>query len=207
MNIDKTKTYHVGDYTFENFVNLDDETIEKIRVWRNHPDIRKVMYNTEVISEEHHLKFISSLSTTDSKFYWLVFRQGNPVGVMNVVDVDYEKSNGQLGYYLLPQYLSSGIGLEFISTVIYFIFSELGFSTLFGRTEMKNRDALAINFHMGFKMRPAIIQIDGTEFIEQDCNADEFLSRYPFLTIPNNFIKSFKSFNKIYNNQIRSKRQ
>ncbi len=199
MNIDKTKTYHVGDYTFVNFINLDDVTIENIRVWRNHPDIRKVMYNTKEISKENHLKFISSLSETDTKFYWLVIKRGNPIGVMNVVDIDYERFSGQLGYYLLPQFLSSGIGLEFISTIIYFIFSELGLSSLFGRTELNNKDALRFNYHLGFKINLPLVEIDGVKYIEQDCNAEEYLSRYRDLTNPKELVKSMKEFNKIYN--------
>lgn len=199
MNIDKTKTYHVGDYTFVNFVNLDDDTIENIRVWRNHTDIRKVMYNTKEISKEEHLRFISSLLKTDTKFYWLVLKGGNPIGVMNVVDVDFGKSNGELGYYLLPQYLSSGIGLEFISTLIYFIFSELRLSSLFGRTELNNKDALRFNYHLGFKINLPLVEIDGVNYVEQDCNAEEYLSRYRDLTNPKELVKSLKEFNKIYN--------
>lgn len=198
MNIDKKKIYHVGEYTFVNFINLDDETIEKIRVWRNHPDICKVMYNTEEISKENHFNFIKSLSNNDSKFYWLVYKYETPIGVMNVVDVDYEKSNGQLGYYLLPQFLSSGIGLEFISTLIYFIFSELEFKSLFGRTEVGNKDALRFNYHLGFKMFPKVVEIDGIRFIEQNCTADNYLSKYVYITDPKELQKSIKEFNRIY---------
>lgn len=206
MKIDKKKTYQVEDYSFVNFINLDDDTVDKIRVWRNHPDIRKVMYDTEEIPQEQHRGFISNLSESDTKFYWLVLKDGNPVGVMSVVDVDYGESNGQLGYYLLPQYLGSGIGLEFISTVIYFIFSELGFYALFGRTELSNKDALRFNYHLGFRIRPDVAEIDGVKYVEQDCLAGEYLSRYKCLTSSKELAKSMKEFNKIYNTQLLSKR-
>lgn len=205
MNIDKTKNYHVGDYTFVNFINLDDVTIENIRVWRNYPDIRKVMYSTKEINPDQHRIFINSLTESTSKFYWLVYKDNNPIGVMNVVDVDFEQASGQLGYYLLPKYLNNGIGLEFISTIIYFIFSQLGFTKLFGRTELSNKDALRFNYHLGFKLRSQIVEIDGVKYAEQDCYAEEFLARFERLTNFKELAKSMKEFIKIYNNQILSK--
>lgn len=205
MNIDKSKTYNVGEYTFVNFINLDAKTIENIRLWRNHHDIRKVMYNTEEITQEQHRLFINSLSASTSRFYWLVSKYNDPIGVMNIVDVDSEQTFGQLGYYLLPQYLNSGIGLEFISTIMCFSFVQLGLSVLFGRTEIGNKDALRFNYHLGFKLRPKIVEINGMKYVEQDCRAEDFLARFEYITNLKELAKSMKEFNKIYNNQILGK--
>lgn len=205
MYIDKVKTYKVGEYSFVNFLQLDDETIESIRLWRNHPDIRKVMYNTDEITPEQHSKFISSLSESTSKYYWLVYKTGQPVGVMNIIDVNNLEETGQLGYYLLPQYLNSGIGLEFISTIINFIFSELGLSSLFGRTELSNKDALRFNYCLGFNIRPEIVLINGVKYVEQDCDSKEFQSRYNRLTDVRSFVTTMKEFNKIYDTNLLTK--
>lgn len=202
MKIDKKKTYTEGPYSFVNFLNLDENAIEQIRLWRNHPDIRKRMYNREEISYDQHHRFIKSLFSTETKYYWLVFKEGNPVGVVNIVDVDANTYSAQFGYYLLPDFLSNGMGLEFISKTIYFIFSDLGLTTLFGRTEVENKNALGLNYHLGFKMRPDIVEIDGIKYVEQDCCSEDFLSRYASLTIHKELLKSLKEFNQIYKTQI-----
>ena len=44
-----------------NFIDLELEEKEMILKWRNHPEIRKWMYNQDEIKLEEHLSFIESL--------------------------------------------------------------------------------------------------------------------------------------------------
>lgn len=193
MNIDKTKTYHVGNYTFVNFVNLDDDTIEKIRTWRNHPDIRKMMYNTEEISEEQHQRFISSLSTTDSKFYWLVFKQGNPVGVVSVVDVDYDNEKAELGYYLIPQNLNSGLSVEFLFKIHEFIFEIIRLSMIYGETNEKNANARLLDEFMGGVFKSSRVYNDTTYNYFETTKSD-FINKKEVVSNWRNFVKYCKYY-------------
>ena len=43
---------------------------EMILKWRNHPDIRKWMYNQDEIKFEEHLNFIDSLKLRKDKLYF-----------------------------------------------------------------------------------------------------------------------------------------
>ena len=56
MQIDKSKTYRVSDYTFTNFINLDEDLIKQVWLWRNAPEIRAYMYNNDIIPLEKHLR-------------------------------------------------------------------------------------------------------------------------------------------------------
>ena len=53
-----------------NFIDLKLEEKEMILKWRNHPEIRKWMYNQDEIKLEEHLSFIESLNTKEDKFYF-----------------------------------------------------------------------------------------------------------------------------------------
>ena len=55
-----------------NFIDLKLEEKEMILKWRNHPDIRKWMYNQDEIKFEEHLNFIDSLKLRKDKLYFLV---------------------------------------------------------------------------------------------------------------------------------------
>ena len=59
MQIDRTNTIEVGLYSYKNFVTLNKRQIDSVWEWRNHPDIRKYMYNSDIISYENHLRFFS----------------------------------------------------------------------------------------------------------------------------------------------------
>ena len=45
MEIDRNKTYIIGDYTFTNYICLPDNQIRQILEWRNHEEVRRWMYN------------------------------------------------------------------------------------------------------------------------------------------------------------------
>ena len=55
-----------------NFIDLELKEKEMILEWRNHPDIRKWMYNQDEIKFEEHLNFIDSLKLRKDKLYFLV---------------------------------------------------------------------------------------------------------------------------------------
>ncbi len=42
----------VGNITLRNFINLNPDELELVRTWRNHPEVRKWMYNDQEISKE-----------------------------------------------------------------------------------------------------------------------------------------------------------
>ena len=58
-----------------NFIDLKLEEKEMILKWRNHPDIRKWMYNQDEIKFEEHLNFIDSLKLRKDKLYFLVKKE------------------------------------------------------------------------------------------------------------------------------------
>ena len=53
-----------------NFIDLKLEEKEMILKWRNHPEIRKWMYNQDNITLENHLKFIEELKIKDDQLYF-----------------------------------------------------------------------------------------------------------------------------------------
>jgi len=71
-----------------NFIDLELEEKEMILKWRNHPDIRKWMYNQDEIKLEEHLGFIESLKSRKNKLYFLVKKEDEFIGVIDFLDLD-----------------------------------------------------------------------------------------------------------------------
>ena len=103
IEIEKHKIYESHGYHFDNFVDLSVEKKEMILLWRNHEKVRNMMVNKELISEENHFKFIEGLNDRNDCYYWLVKDpKGVEVGVLDVIHVDYDKDEGEIGYYINP---------------------------------------------------------------------------------------------------------
>lgn len=136
-------------YSFVNFSDLGPEEQKLVWVWRNADEIRKWMYTSEVIPFENHLRFIQSLEASHTKLYYLVKREGTPIGVFSIVDISDKE--GEWGYYIAPEYHERSLGVEFYYYILKFIFESLHFQKINGYALIANKAANSLNdlFHFG----------------------------------------------------------
>lgn len=196
MEINKDQIYIVEDYKFVNFTKLDKEIIGKIRIWRNHPEIRKFMYNSDEISEEEHFNFVNNLKERDDRYYWLVIKDEKPLGVINLVKVNYDNQSAESGFYVLPEFMDSGIGLEFTLKINYFFFSILKCKKILGSVEVNNTNALILNTYLGCRLNSGIFKKNGKDFLELEISSENFLEVYNRKNHARNFLKHIKEFKK-----------
>lgn len=111
MNIEKDKIYFYKDYSYKNFVTLSKDELKMVLSWRNSPEVRQWMMNTEPIKLEDHLDYVEKLKKRNDVFYWLIIRKGIPVGVLNIINVDLDTRVGEPGFYLSPELLNRGEGI------------------------------------------------------------------------------------------------
>lgn len=148
LRIDRHKIYESHGYTFINFVCLTDEEKQMVLDWRNHERVRCMMLNKDVISLENHLAFIESLNTRDDCFYWLVKDPtGCNVGVLDVIHVDYEKDQGEIGYYINQDEL--GKGFQFMIECQYFVYQQLQLGNNNVTINIKNKEILLFKKYLG----------------------------------------------------------
>lgn len=99
----------------KNFINLNHKEKEKIRLYRNHFEIKKYLYHTHYISKYEHKNFISNLRKTTQKSYYCVIYNNKILGSVN-----FEKKSKEIiefGFYANPFSKILGLGriLEHIS--------------------------------------------------------------------------------------------
>ncbi len=149
MQVDKNKIYKYDKYSYKNFVNLTDEELLLILQWRNHPDIRRCMNNTEPITEESHLNYCHNLKNKEDVIYWLILKENKPVGVLNIIDIDYENGICEPGFYLAPEVMGRGESIFVLSNYKDFLLNELGFHALVGHNYADNKPALVFTMFFG----------------------------------------------------------
>ncbi|WP_265447731.1 GNAT family N-acetyltransferase [Flexivirga meconopsidis] len=77
-----------------------DADKELVRVWRNHPDVRAVSLNRELISPAEHDAYWQSLQGNRARKVFIYERGGAPAGVVTFFDIDDDAKTAMWGYYL-----------------------------------------------------------------------------------------------------------
>ena len=95
---------------------LDEETIQKLRMWRNQDFIREQSYNKTIISEKEHLLWVKKCKNDRNTHVFVFYANNEPFGVRQYVYCA-EKDAVEVGNYLVSEdYQSMGYG----ALLIYF---------------------------------------------------------------------------------------
>lgn len=184
MLIDKNKEYESHGYRFKNFINLSERDILMILDWRNHENVRRMMVNKDVISTEDHLRFVETLKDRIDSYYWLVVNpQNRYIGVLDLIHVNEELDQGEIGYYLNQEEL--GAGFEFMIECLYFVFYHLKLGRNLVTVNVKNRDIVLFNMFIGTVFEEKKLIGDEEFYVSSNANGDFIIEHYDELTLSN----------------------
>lgn len=148
---DTTPTLTLAPYTYEPYTRLSEAEQLRILSWRNHPSIRKWMFNPEPITPEDHLRFIEGLAHRDDALYWLVKKDNHPVGCINLIHLNPERSSAEIGYFLAPEQLGNQLGLDFLYHALALAFNVLNLALVEINVMVENKAAYQLNTFLGFE--------------------------------------------------------
>lgn len=131
-----------------NFIDLKLEEKEMILKWRNHPDIRKWMYNQDEIKFEEHLNFIDSLKLRKDKLYFLVKKEDDFIGVIDFTQL-VNKESVHMGIYSNPNI--NGNGKILLNKIIDYSFNNLKVKRVFSEVFAENEKAHNLYKKFNFK--------------------------------------------------------
>ena len=100
ITIFKDKVYELESFKFYNYIDLSLDEKRLILDMRNNPKVSGKMLNSAKISLEDHLSFIDQLNDRNDVFYWLIKKDGQPIGSFNVKILDTEKSIIDTGVFV-----------------------------------------------------------------------------------------------------------
>lgn len=175
MLIDRNKLYHVGDYSYKNYIQLTNAEIRLVLKWRNDSEIRKWMSNPDEIPYEKHIAYIKSLKDRDDVYYWLVFKKNIPIGSFNLTKFDRVNNKAEAGYYLAPELLNSGEGFGLHNNYKQFVYNNLDVEILTGYVLFGNTRTLQMSLFFGAEMK-GIICIDNRQYVRLSAPRDKYNS-------------------------------
>lgn len=120
-----------------------------VLAWRNHPDVRRYMYNSHIISIDEHACWFESAST-DPKRHLLVFEiETTPLGFINI----HQVASGGIadwGFYVAPE-APKGTGRVLGNAALKYAFKTMGFKKLCGQVLAYNERSIRFHLSLGFQ--------------------------------------------------------
>lgn len=164
LNISNKDVYSQSDHFHQSFVDedllfihfskLDRELAKEVLAWRNHPEIRKWMYNKDVISEEDHFQFLQSLPRQRQRYYWLVKEGEKNLGVIDLSN--YKTGESEWGFYLNPDYIGGGKAFHLFHYALHFFFHRINLKKVYGYVACENSNSLLLNELFDMKLAALI---------------------------------------------------
>jgi len=125
----------------KNFVDLNLNEQKEVLSWRNHPEIRKWMYNKKEISLKEHLNFIETLKKDKHRLYFKV----DDLGVINY---KINNKNAEIGLHKNPN--KKNVGKILMEKLINYGFNKLNLSKLILYVYEDNLKAINLYKKFGF---------------------------------------------------------
>ncbi len=140
---------HQNNILLKNYINLNYIEKEKMRKYRNHPEVRKYLYQTHFISKLEHKNFIKKLKYNTKKSYFCIILDRQIIGNINF---HIKENEIDFGFYANPFSRILGIGRILEQVSIYYAFKIINIPML--SLEVFSDNAQVINLHhkFGFKI-------------------------------------------------------
>ena len=133
---------------------LDDSL--RVLAWRNLPEVAAFMYSDHQISELEHARWFASAMGDETKRYWIIELDGEPVGVANLYDISARHKRAYWAFYLADERVRGrGVGSSTERFVMRHVFVDLGFDKLCCEVLATNEGVVKMHERYGFR-------VDGT---------------------------------------------
>lgn len=137
------------------FIPMKRDDQEMIRVWRNVPSTRNMMFNTQEIDAKTHQHWFNAILNDATQRFYIYFRNNAPLGMLSFSQMDPKQRNAEWGFYKAPN-APKGAGFSLLSHGL-----ALGFNTLHLRqinARVRTHNAIGSHLHntLGFKQETNI---------------------------------------------------
>lgn len=143
---------------------LDEETILKIREWRNQDFVRKNMLQSHTISEDEHLAYIERIKQDENRGLYVFYLDDEPFGVFQyAIKEDEDGKYITNGCYLIHEEDKSlGYGTILFYMINWIEYNYFEIEIL--KTEVLSMNQEALGLHKRLKVEPDEVKKDAIEF-------------------------------------------
>jgi UDP-4-amino-4,6-dideoxy-N-acetyl-beta-L-altrosamine N-acetyltransferase len=130
--------------------------LQTLLIWRNHPDIRRFMFNQHEIKFEEHQAWFQRVSNDKTRCILIVEENRQPIGFVQFSQVSIG-GVANWGFYSSP-YSPKGTGRKLGVTALNHAFGFLGLRKVCGQAIETNIASIAFHQSLGFKKEGVIRQ-------------------------------------------------
>lgn len=135
---------------------VTEQDKDRVRLWRNYPEVRAVSLTQDEISPEQHDAYWRSLAGDATRRVLVYERGGRPAGVVTFFDIDPDARSAMWGYYLDNEGLTARgellpAWIEIQRQAVRYAFGELGLDQLDGEVLDANAAVRRMNKRNGFE--------------------------------------------------------
>jgi UDP-4-amino-4,6-dideoxy-N-acetyl-beta-L-altrosamine N-acetyltransferase len=126
--------------------------IVRVREWRNLPEIRQYMYTDHEIPVPEHARWFGNAISDETKRFWIIELDGEPVGLANVYDISRQHGRAYWAFYLADARVRGrGVGSFAERFVMRQVFEELGLEKLCCEVLATNEAVARMHERYGFQ--------------------------------------------------------
>ncbi|MER2492164.1 GNAT family N-acetyltransferase [Catenovulum sediminis] len=136
--------------------------------WRNQPEIRSQMVNTEKLELAQHQNWFAKLAARTEQKHYVIYYKQHAIGSINVRSTDgqaiEQTREAEVGLYIGEEKYRNNIVAFAPSLLINdYLFENLNIQQLRSKVRSQNKAALKYNQQLGYQLKP--IDEDFTEII------------------------------------------
>lgn len=129
---------------------LTPEYLSIMLEWRNEDEVRKSMYNENIITLDEHISWYENISKSSEDLYFVFLADGQPVGIIYFNDINITYSQCVWGFYIGNTNSFKGAGTVMGILGLKYVFEELELNKIYGEVLVSNRASLKFHEKLGF---------------------------------------------------------
>lgn len=131
---------------------LREEDLAMVMDWRMRPYITQYMNTDPVLTLESQKAWFSRIKNDETQRNWIINYEENPIGLINVFDIDRINSRCSWGYYIAEQEFRSLKLAMYLEWNLYdYVFDILGLHKLCNETFLENKQVIKLHLLCGAK--------------------------------------------------------
>ena len=129
-----------------------NETEEILNI-RNEDKIRSKMFNTEIISNDDHLKWKTTFKNSLNNFFYAIIFKKKIIGGLGMKNYDKQKKSVDWAFYISSKKKILGLGASVEYYAINYMFSKLSLKKLYCYVIRSNKEVIKLHNKFGFKIK------------------------------------------------------
>ena len=127
---------------------MTDRDLEQVLSWRNHPEVRRFMYTSHVITPDEHANWFERTRNQEGVWLLIYELEGIPRGFVNLSGTRSPQV-ADWGFYLAPD-SESGTGRALGLAALDYAFHDLGLHKVCGQALGFNKRSIRFHEKLGF---------------------------------------------------------